>query len=119
MKPKPCRWPVVFIAVLCAVLTIGVLATGAGLYAIARGTLNGPAVQLNLGSYQLIARTTERPECLPLTVYECFVSFPTASVSAPRYYAVWLGQVGFVPAPGTEARVTVSKGWHLLQLQLH
>jgi hypothetical protein len=118
MKQSPKRWPRVIIALCGAILLLGVSGAAASFTAIERGLVAGPDLRLALGPYHLIARATDRPECLPLTIHECFVSFPTASVSAPRYYAVWFGHVSTLPAAGTEARVTVSKGWHLLQLRL-
>jgi hypothetical protein len=112
------RWLTLITALSGAVLLLSVLGVLASIAAIERGLVRGPDVNLTIGSYRLIARATDRPECLPLTVHECFVSFPTASVSAPRYYAIWLGQVRFIPTSSSEGRVTVSRGWHLLQLRL-
>jgi hypothetical protein len=62
------------------------------LVALQRGAVTGPSLTLQLGSYALVARTTEHPDCLPLP-QQCFIPRPTFQLPQPRYYAVWVGRI--------------------------
>jgi hypothetical protein len=94
------------------------LAGWLGALSVGGGWVAGPDLRLRFGEYQLIARTTTRPECLPLTQHECFLSFPAAPSHAAPFYAVWAGRITFVPARGSEPQVTINSGRHLLKLQV-
>lgn len=103
-------------AVLAAAIALLALAAALGALAVGRGWVGGPTFTLRLGELYVIARTTTRPECLPLTQHECFISFPNPPSSAPALYAVWAGRITRLEARGSQPQVTVSKGRHLLKI---
>lgn len=111
-------WPRAAAVVLLAVVVVVVLAVGLGVVTVRRGWVDGPAFAMRLGDYHLIARTTTRPECLPLTQHECFVSFPNPPSNAPAVYAIWAGHITQLPAVGAVPRVTVSRGRRLLSISV-
>lgn len=103
---------------LVAALALAALALGLGALAVGRGWAGGPAFTVRLGDYHLIARTTTRPECLPLTQHECFVNFPNPPSSTPASYAIWAGRITQLEAAGNQPRVTISKGRHLVTIRV-
>lgn len=110
------HWPRVTAGLLVGLVVAGGLALWLAVTALNRGWVDGPAFTLRLGDYHLIARTTTRPECLPLTQHECFVSFPNPGVSVPPYYTVWAGRIERMPALGMNPGFTISAGRQLLKL---
>lgn len=97
-----------------AVLLSGWLAVGA----LMGGQIAGPDLRLQLGDYHLIAETTTRPVCLPLTQHECFVTIQRPPMGSPLYYTVWAGRIVRVPASGQLTAYTVSSGRELLKLPI-
>jgi hypothetical protein len=110
------RGPGAIVALLVVLLGAAGLALWLAVVAVGRGWADGPEVSLRLGDYYLIARTTTRPECLPLTQHECFVSFPTPPAAVPPYFTVWAGRIVRLPGAGPGSAVTVSSGRQLLRL---
>lgn len=110
------RRAVAVTASVVAACVVALLAAWLVPLAVGRGWVAGPAFQVRLGEYHLIARTTTRPECLPLTVHECFVSFPNPPSSTPPFYTVWAGRITALPATGFSPLVTVSTGRQLLKI---
>lgn len=105
------------LAALVACLAIVAL-SGVCAWAAAGSAGAGPEIALRVGDYHLIARTTRRPECLPLPQQQCFISFPNPSYDTPIVYGVWAGRITQVPSAGAGGTFTVSKGWHLLRLRV-
>lgn len=111
-------WQWALLVGLAVATAAGALAVAVGAEGVRRGLLAGPTFAVQLGEYHLIARTTTRPECLPLTQHECFVSFPTPSYTTPPSYTVWAGRIVRERPTATDQPVTVSSGRTLLQIAL-
>lgn len=111
-RPAPAALAVGLAVALAAVALLAALAA----LAVGRGLVAGPSLNVRLGELHLIARTTTRPECLPLTQHECFVGFPNPPSTAPAVYAVWAGRITRLEARGSQPAVTVSKGRHLVRI---
>jgi hypothetical protein len=101
-------------------VVVGALALIAwlGVSALMGGQINGPNVRLQFGDYHLIAETTTRPNCLPLTQYECFVTIQRPPMGTPPYYTIWAGRIVRVPASGQLTAYTISSGRQLLKLPI-
>lgn len=107
--------PPLIAAALAAAL---VAALGAALFdGVRRGAVVGPSLTLQLGSYALVARTTEHPACLPLP-QQCFIPRPTFRIPQPRYYAVWAGQITYPVTKGRQSPLATVRGRQLLRLPL-
>jgi hypothetical protein len=98
------------LAVLAALALLTLL-----LLALQRGAVTGPSLTLQLGSYALVARTTEHPDCLPLP-QQCFIPRPTFRVPQPRYYAVWVGRIQPPHAGRTNGSFALVSGRLMLRL---
>jgi hypothetical protein len=103
------RWVAVLVSLLGALLIVGALSLWGGLQAIERGWVSGPSFTLKLGTFHVMARTTDRPQCMFLPLQECMISFPMAN-SRPLTYAIWAGHITAVPPSGYSAAYTVSNG---------
>ena len=69
-----------------------ILSCGLSRVAVQQGFVTGPDVHLHLGSYRLVAYTTERPQCPPYRgVQPTGLACSTGSVYAgDQQYVVWL-----------------------------
>lgn len=94
------------------------LALGLGATAIRRDWLVGPSFSLHLGSYYVLAETTGRPECLPLPLQQCFITFPIPHTPTSRFYVIWAGTVTRMPGVAPDGVVTISSGRRVLQLEI-
>ena len=83
--------------------------------AVGRGVVAGPSLNLQLGGYALVARTTEHPDCLPLP-QQCFIPRPTFQIPQPRYSAVWAGRITYPERQGRLGPVATVSGRHLLRV---
>ena len=106
-RSPPCV--AVLVSLLGALLVVGALTLWGGLQAVERGWVSGPSFTLNLGTFHVMARTTDRPQCIFLPLQECMISFPMAN-SRPLTYAIWAGHITSVPASGYSTAYTVSSG---------
>lgn len=98
-------------------LALALLAPASLAVAVGRGLIEGPALDLRLGSYHLVARSTEHPACLPLP-QQCFIPRPPFQLPQPRYYTVWAGRISYPPVRGKPSRFATVEGRRLLQVQL-
>jgi hypothetical protein len=89
-----------------------------GTTAIQRDWLAGPEFALRLGQYRVLAQTTGRPECLPLPLQQCLITFPIPNTPVSRYYVIWVGQVSQMLSPTPSGVVTISKGRRILMLPI-
>jgi len=104
---------------LAAGLALAILAglIAAPAFALGRGRLAGPDFTLRLGSYHLIARTTEHPACMPLPD-QCFIPRPTFRIPQTRYYTVWAGQITYGAPSGKAERFAKVRGSRILEMAL-
>jgi hypothetical protein len=110
----PRRDPVAALVVLAAGALVA-LALWLGTLAIEREWIAGPNLQLRFGTYYILAQTTNRPECLPLPLQQCFFTLPIPNTPYSRYYVVWAGEIRHL-TPAPDGLVTVSKGRRIIQL---
>lgn len=82
---------------------------------VGRGVVTGPPLDARLGSYALVARTTEHPACLPLP-QQCFIQRPTFQIPQPLYYAVWVGQITYPVRNGRQNLIATVRGREILRL---
>jgi hypothetical protein len=94
-QSRPWRYGCGGFVAACLVLA---LLIALGSFAIARGRVVGPAINVQVGAYHLVSRTTTTPDCQPLAA-GC-VAATQAAGSAPRYYTIWVMQVSEVPFAG-------------------
>lgn len=109
VRRRSTPWVIVLLSLLGALLIVGALALWGGLQAIERGWVSGPTITLKVGTFHMIAKTTDRPQCIFLPLQECMISFPMAN-SRPLTYAIWAGHITSVPASGYSTAYTVSSG---------
>lgn len=106
------------IVLLSACVIVGACGFGSVL-AIQRQWVRGPELNLRVGTYQLIAHTTTRPECITLPLQECFITFPIPFTAPRLRYTVWFGQITRISAPNAAtAVVTTSQGRVLVDLPI-
>ena len=74
-------------------LLLGMLAS----FAITRGQIAGPPINLQIGPYHVLSRTTTTPTCHPLAM-GCVAS-QRAGTSA-GYYTIWVLTVSEMPIAG-------------------
>src|SRR5689334_15982854 len=98
------------LALFAGAIVLVVLVLWAGMTAIRHDWLGGPEFTLQLGPYRVIALTTGRPECLPLSLQQCFFTFPIPHTPNSLYYVVWVGQVSYLWPPAPDGVVTISNG---------
>ncbi len=105
---------------LMLLIAAGVLILGGWLVVggVMGGRINGPQLRLQFGDFHMIAETTTRPTCLPLTQYECFVTIQRPPMGTPPYYTIWAGRIVRVPASGQLTAYTISSGRELLRLPI-
>lgn len=80
-----------------AACSLAVLLAMLASFAIARGQVTGPLINLQLGPYHVLSRTTTTPTCQPLAM-GCVV--PQRAGTTASYYTIWLLTVSEVPIPG-------------------
>lgn len=90
-------------------LLLGLLAS----FAIMRGQIAGPPINLQIGPYHVLSRTTTTPACHPLAM-GCVAS-QRAGISA-GYYTIWVLTVSEIPIPGGLQEQLTSA--HVLTLQI-
>jgi hypothetical protein len=66
-------------------------------FAIARGQIAGPPINLQIGPYHVLSRTTTTPTCHPLSA-GCIASQPARAPAS--YYTIWVLTVSESPIPG-------------------
>jgi hypothetical protein len=108
-EPRKRRWLLLLINVLVAFLVVVVLALWGGTQAIKQGLVSGPTFTLKFGTYHIIAQTTNRPECVPLPLQECLVTFPMPNKVLPTY-TIWAGHMMSERTLIAEGAYTVSRG---------
>src|SRR5690242_20570674 len=83
---------------MCAVCLLFVIIYGVGSRAIASGWLPAPAIDVQIGPYHVLSRTTGFPNCAPLVV-SCAAQVPRAA-GVVQYYSIWVLCVTEVPSAG-------------------
>lgn len=92
--------------------------TGGGVL-VQRGLMRGPELNLEAFGYHLVAKTTNRPECMGVPQQECFTLFPIPLATPRLRYAVWVGTIEQIDAPNSNtANVTIRQGRLILDLLL-
>ena len=105
-------------ALLAGAIVLVVLGLWLGMTAVRHDWVAGPEFTLKLGPYRVIALTTGRPECLPLPLQQCFITFPIPHTPNSLFYVVWVGRVSYVMPPAPDGVVTISNGRRVIQLPI-
>ncbi|MEP7188658.1 MAG: hypothetical protein ABI901_05610 [Roseiflexaceae bacterium] len=86
-----------FYAGMLAACSVFVLLSLLASFAITRGQVAGPPINIQVGPYHVLSRTTTTPTCHPLTM-GCVASQRAGTTAG--YYTIWVLTVSEAPIPG-------------------
>jgi hypothetical protein len=116
-QPRGSRWLTLLVSVLAALLILGGVTLWGSAQAIQRGWISGPTFTLKFGTYHILAQTTNRPECVPMPLQECLVTFPIPD-QIQTTYTIWMGHMTSERTPVAGGAYTVSRGRLVVALVL-
>jgi len=84
-----------FLAACCLIILLGLCAGST----IAAGRIVGPNINMQIGPYHVLSRTTTSPDCHPLSM-GCLASNPKPMVDGSAYYTIWVLTLSEQPIAG-------------------